>query len=137
MWKDFIRSSTDQYEFNKPLSEEKMLEAEKKLFINIPNELKSLLKESNGIYGEYGLNLIWNIKRIVEDNLSFRNSSDFKDLYMPFDCLLFFGDNGNGDQFAYSILNGVINKNDIYVWNHEDDSRIWVAPSLKHLLNGG
>ncbi len=50
---------------------------------------------------------------------------------MPFDCLLFFADGGNGDLFGYSILNGIVQRDDIYVWNHENDSRTWVAPSLK------
>ncbi|WP_162255066.1 hypothetical protein [Paenibacillus sp. Soil522] len=35
----------------------------------------------------------------------------------------FFADAANGDQFAFPILNGKIVKKDIYVWNHEDDSR--------------
>ena len=53
-------------------------------------------------------------------------------------CLLsiycFFGDAGNGDQFAYPIQNGKIQRNDIFVWNHEDDSRTWVAPDLKYYI---
>lgn len=56
---------------------------------------------------------------------------------MPFDCLLFFADAGNGEQFAYSIQDGLIRKDDIYVWNHEDDSRTWVAPSLKKFIQWG
>jgi hypothetical protein len=82
----------------------------------------------------YGLGLIWPVERIVEDNLSFRSNAEFKELYMPFDHLLFFADAGNGDQFAYSINAGVIRKSDIYAWKHEDDSRVWVAPSLKKYL---
>jgi hypothetical protein len=49
---------------------------------------------------------------------------------MPFDHLLFFADAGDGDQFAFGILNGEIRNPDIFVWNHENDSRTWVAPSL-------
>jgi len=51
---------------------------------------------------------------------------------MPFNHLLFFGDAGNGDQFAFSIhADGKIYRPDVFVWNHEDDSRTWIAPSLK------
>jgi hypothetical protein len=51
---------------------------------------------------------------------------------MPFDHLLFFGDAGNGDQFAFSIqADGAIHRPDVFAWNHEDDSRVWVAPTLK------
>lgn len=52
---------------------------------------------------------------------------------MPFDPLLFFGDAGNGDQFAFRLVSGLRDK-DIYVWNHENDSRTWVGPSLSRYL---
>ncbi len=73
----------------------------------------------------------------MKDNLFYRNFEDYRDIYMPFDNLLFFSDAGNGDLFCYAILkNGTIEKTDIYVWNHEDDSRTWVAASLKHFIEG-
>ena len=50
---------------------------------------------------------------------------------MPFDCMLFIGDAGDGDNFGYSIQQKRIRKTDIFSWNHEDDSRIWVAPNLE------
>jgi len=49
---------------------------------------------------------------------------------------LFFADAGNGDQFAYKIEDGQVKSPDIYVWNHEDDSRIRIAPSLRAYLEG-
>jgi hypothetical protein len=98
--------------------------------VEFPAQLASLLKESNGVQGEYGLGLLWSVERIEEDNLKFRTFPDFRKLYMPFNALLFFGDAGNGDQFAYTILEGEVRRGDIFVWDHEDDSRIWVAPSL-------
>lgn len=83
------------------------------------------------------LSLIWSTTQMVKDNLFFRNFEDYKDIYMPFDHLFFFSDAGNGDLFAYAILkNGTIEKTDIYVWNHEDDSRTWVASSLEQFIEG-
>jgi hypothetical protein len=32
------------------------------------------------------------------------------------------------------IRNGSINRLDVFVWTHEDDSRNWVAPSLAKYL---
>ena len=81
----------------------------------MPDELKALLSESNGVHGEYELGLIWPIERIVKDNLEFRQTPVFRDLYMPFDPLLFFADAGNGDQFAFAILDGEIRRSDIFV----------------------
>ena len=77
---------------------------------------------------------MWSTERIQQDNIEFRTTEDFKDLYMPFDSLLFFADAGNGDQFAFTVLNGEIRRNDIFVWNHENDSRTWAASNLKQYL---
>ena len=55
------------------------------------------------------------------------------DSFMPFDSLLFFGDAGNGDMFAFPIVVGP-RVNGAFVWNDEDDSRTWVAPDLAKYL---
>lgn len=46
---------------------------------------------------------------------------------MSFDSLLFFGDNGGGDQFGFARTGTGM---DIFVWDHENDSRMWVASGL-------
>ncbi|WP_435892738.1 SMI1/KNR4 family protein [Oceaniferula spumae] len=114
-----------------PASGEDIDQLERDLGIRCPDTLRSLLSETNGILGEYELGLLWDIERIKDDNTAFRQSEDFKDLYMPFDNLVFFGDAGNGDQFAFPILRDGNCRDDVFVWNHEDDSRSWVAPSLE------
>ncbi|MBE9915194.1 SMI1/KNR4 family protein [Paenibacillus donghaensis] len=134
MWKNFIGSISEDYVFNEPSAAKKIEEIKNKFNIELPDELQSLLEETDGVKDEYGCYLIWSISRIIEENSRLRSYEEYKDLYMPFDCLLFVADAGNGDLFAYSILNGSIQKNDIYVWNHEDDSRTWVAPSLKKFI---
>ncbi|MEC1263015.1 SMI1/KNR4 family protein [Bacillus swezeyi] len=134
MWRHLIRRLSEEYTFNKPSQTARLEEIKRKLNIQLPNELESLLKETDGINDEFDCPLIWSADRIIEENEELRNGEVFKDIYMPFDCLLFIADAGNGDLFAYSILNGSIQKDDIYVWNHEDDSRTWVAPSLKQFI---
>lgn len=96
----------------------------------------SLLLETNGVTCNRGLNIIWPIERIVSDNLTFRTNKDFSDLYMSFDQLLFFSDSGCGDQFAFTITGGAIHRDDVFVWNHETDSRQWVATCLWQFLIG-
>lgn len=80
--------------------------------------------------GEYGLGLVWDVERITKDNTWFRRDADYTELYMPFDPLVFFTDAGNGDQFAVSMHGN----QEVYVWNHEDDSRTWVAPTVLQFL---
>ncbi len=130
MWIELVKTHCSDSEFRSPANEIRMQEADIQLGLSLHRDLKDLLGETNGVIGEYGLDLVWGIDRIVSDNLTFRDNEDFRTLYMPFDHLLFFGDTGNGDMFAYSICGGVIRRPDVYVWNHEDDSRSWVAPSL-------
>lgn len=134
MWLELISQLSQDLQFHLPAPLNEIASVESELEVSLPKELKNLLQESNGVEGSYGLGLIWSTERIKRDNLSFRHSSDFKDLYMPFDHLLFFADAGNGDQFAFAVLNNKIRNPDVFVWNHENDSREWVAPSLEKYL---
>ncbi len=134
MWKEFVSNLTNDSKYLLPVKEDEIHKAEQILNVKFSEELKSLLLETNGIKSEFQVDLIWSLDRILNDNIQFRNYRDFKELYMPFDCLLFFADAGNGDQFAYTIIDGKIRRNDVFVWNHENDSRIWVASSLKQYI---
>ncbi len=124
--------------FSGPTSIEAITTVEQKLCISFPDELNLLLLATNGVCesmktdkweGEIGY-LLWPLERIEKENLFFRSHEDYLDIYMPFDNLLFIADAGNGDNFGYSILNGKIRRTSIYAWNHENDSRVCVAPSL-------
>ncbi len=135
MWKELIQNRSDECKFYLPSAPDDVAAVERSLNVQLPDELKDLLSESNGIHGRHSLGLVWPIEQIIKDNLEFRQMPDFKELYMPFDSLLFFGDSGGGDQFAFAILDGVIRRSDIFVWNHENDSRTWAAPSLQTYLD--
>lgn len=134
MWREFLLSVSSDCTFASPAQATPIALAQQRLQIEFPRELTELLSESDGVQGEYSLGLVWPVERIVIDNLAFRSNASFRELYMPFDCLLFFGDAGNGDQFAFPICAGVIRGNDVFAWNHEDDSRRWIAPSLRTYL---
>lgn len=117
-------------EFGPPATEQELEACEAALGHPLPDELADLLREANGIEGEYGLGLVWSSQRIGTDNAGFRANADFAELYMPFDSLVFFSDAGNGDQFAVAMRGN----REVYVWNHEDDSRTWVAPNVLRFL---
>jgi hypothetical protein len=131
MWLETLQKMSSDLTFKAPATNAEIDQISVELGVQPPDELRSLLAESNGVDGEYGLGLLWDVARIIDDNQRFRSIPDFAELYMPFDCLLFFGDAGNGDQFAFAILSGSVRRADVFVWNHEDDSRSWVAPSLQ------
>ncbi|WP_242251931.1 SMI1/KNR4 family protein [Bacillus cereus group sp. BfR-BA-01379] len=133
MWKNSIHSISPNLSLKKTAMTDELTDIQNCLHVELPNELYQLLQETNGVEGEYG-DFIWSTSKIKTENMNMRNIVDFKDLYMPFDCLLFIADGGNGDLFGYSILNGIVQRDDIYVWNHENDSRTWVAPSLETFM---
>jgi hypothetical protein len=134
MWKELVARLEDDHTFRAPASAAEIGAVVRSAGCPLPSELTDLLHESNGIAGRYGVGLIWPTDSIIEQNSMMRSTVDFRNLYMPFDCLLFFGDAGNGDLFAYSVLNGEVRRSDIFAWNHEDDSRAWVAPNLQKYL---
>jgi hypothetical protein len=129
MWTEEIGTWGEAH-LTEPATVEALRAVETNLGHPLPTELRDLLAETNGISGEYGLGLLWSAERIAADNARFRSSTAFADLYMPFDALVFFADAGNGDQFFMSLRGN----NEVYVWNHEDDSRTWVAATVLDYL---
>ncbi len=134
MWRKRLLELCPRAELGPACAPAALKKTEKALGVAFPKELRTLLSEADGVVTEDGLDLIWPAERIREDNLAFRSNRDFKKLYMSFDSLLFFADAGNGDQFAFAICDGVIARSDIFVWDHETDSRTWVAPSLERYV---
>ncbi|GAA2397126.1 SMI1/KNR4 family protein [Streptomyces coeruleofuscus] len=98
---------------------------------SLPGDLRAFLLESDGLTDEYGTDVIWSAERILDDNLSFRHDQQYESLYMEFDSLMFFGDNGGGDQFAFVRRP---ERHEVFVWDHETDSRNLVAPSLERYV---
>lgn len=136
IWKDYIGAISKDYSYSSPASTPEIFQITDALNIELPRKLLELYSETNGVFDMFDCPLIWSTSQIVKENTFFRNFIDYKDIYMPFDHLLFFSDNGCGDLFGYRILNGCIETEDIYVWNHEDDSRTWVASSLEVFIKG-
>ena len=131
MWRELIAELTPHAEFTEPASEDAIARTVRALGGGLPEPLVSLLRETDGVRGQYGLGLVWPVRRILDDNTLFRSNLDFRGLCMPFDPLLFFADAGNGDQFAFVW---VPRRDEVFVWDHETDSRRWVAPSLEVYL---
>ena len=93
------------------------------------------MKEADGVKADHGADVIWPISKIESENLAFRSNPDFRELYMPFDHLLFFADDGGGDQFAFAIhADGQVHKSDVFRWEHESDGRVWFATGLSDYL---
>ena len=136
----FKKNETEwKFVFDVGASEQSLNTLKRELgLLELPAQMQEFYTQYNGIkqnHNVYGQDrFLWPVNMIIEENVKFRNNDDFKNLYMSFNQLLFFADAGNGDQFAFCTINGRFDRNDIFVWNHENDSRNWVAPDLKSFI---
>ncbi|MFD5424441.1 SMI1/KNR4 family protein [Streptomyces sp. NPDC127084] len=132
MWKETALEIFPGSDFREPVRASEITAAERRLQRVLPTDLKQLLLESDGVLGHTSVGTVWSLDEIVEQNLTFWSDPTFAQLYMPFDALLFFGDNGGGDQFAFVQKPA---RPDVFVWEHECDSRRWVARDLRDYLS--
>jgi hypothetical protein len=57
-----------------------------------------------------------------------------KQANMPLDALVSFGRLGNGDLFGHPVPGGQV-REDVFVWDHEDDSRTWYGRDMADALS--
>ncbi|MFB7246647.1 SMI1/KNR4 family protein [Streptomyces populi] len=131
MWRQVALEAFPDAGIREPIGASALAEAELRLGRSLPTELKQLLLESNGVIGRTHVDTVWTVDQIVEQNLFFWSDESLARLYMSFDAFLFFGDNGGGDQFAFVQKP---ERADVFVWEHESDSRRWVANDLRDYL---
>ena len=101
----------------------------------LPAALGELLQACAGDEDEFGERLAWTREDICARNLEMRSTEALRSLYMPFDHLLFFSAAGDGDLFALAVdADGQVRRPDVFVWEHETDSRRWFAGGAGHYL---
>jgi cell wall assembly regulator SMI1 len=94
MWREFIQKLSPDCTFFPPATPEQIAAAEAALGMALPEKLKGLLAETNGMWGGTGETYIWPLERIEKDNHRYWTDPALAELYMPFNALLFFGDDG-------------------------------------------
>ena len=124
---------SDKPRFQPPAMNDEIRQAEAALAVKLPGSLIELLLETNGVQTDYG-EFIWSARQIADQNLDYRTNPDFAQLYMPFGCLLFFAEEGNGDLFAFRVLQGEAQSDAVFRWDHESDSRTLVAGRLESFV---
>lgn len=100
----------------------------------IPDELKQLYSETDGVSAHYGAPLVMPLQKAVQENEKLRSSPDLRGLYMPFNYMLVFGAGGNGDRFFFPIHADGSLARKIFIWDHESDSRSYFANTMKDLF---
>lgn len=135
-WQSYIKSRCADAVFERPAAPQELQRCEDVLGVKLPSDLRELMAQSNGVRGPHRTELVWSVEEIITQNRTFRNDPDYRELYMSFDSLLFFANAVNGDMFGFPIQAGAIRRPDVFVWDHETDSRTWVALDLARYLNG-
>lgn len=115
-----------------PGSAEDVHDAETVLGCALPGSLRALLRETDGL----GDDVVLSAEDIVRTNREMRTTHGFQELYMPFEALAFFGRDAGGSLFAFRILAGAADDGDVFVWDHETDSRIATAADLERYVRG-
>lgn len=133
-WRRQVAEYGAQLPLAEPADPSTLEEAERTLGLALPIELRQLLAQCNGVSDRYGAAVVWSAAELAPRNAEFRENPAFRELYMPFDTLFFFGEAGNGDQFFYRILAGDVREFAVYLWDHETDSRQWHASRLEAFL---
>lgn len=134
-WKSLCSGLASDCAFRRPATEQQIVAVRTDLGIEVPASLDELLRETDGLVADYGSGVVWSASDIAARNRELRSGEGFRRLYMSFESLLFFGDDGGGDRYAFVIqADGQIHKRDIFRWDHESDSRSWFAGRLEQYL---
>ena len=117
--------------FQPAVAEDDITEAEMRLNILFPNELKNLLCEINGDNF-----LLWSLDQMIKENLELRsmNPKIVEPERFDFSNFLFFATNGCGDYYGYKVENGKILSTSIFVFDHEEYVARFVAANVLQLI---
>jgi hypothetical protein len=117
-------------------AEAAVADAERVLGSRLSESLRDLYAHTDGLTDEWGYAYVLPISELGRQNQHFRTA--FGDLYMSFDDLILFGQLGNGDMLFQPRVPQ--DNENVFVWDHEDDSRTWfandVADALRRLAAG-
>jgi hypothetical protein len=138
-WKELVQQLAPDAKFGPPATADAIKKVEQQMGVDLPEPLREFLREADGFFADHGCQIIWSCADIQKQNTVFRSMPEFRELYMPFNHLLFFGEDGGGDLFAFAIhADGKIHKTSVYRWEHETDARplvaYWLEQYLEHRL---
>ncbi|BBN95561.1 hypothetical protein DEIGR_100978 [Deinococcus grandis] len=98
--------------------------------LQLPQEYEDFLRCSDGL--DVYSSIVFPSKDAVVRNTR-PITENWDELYMPVTGLFFFGEDASGDLFFFRRLKSCVDQS-VYVWRHEDDSRIQIAFSLAGFL---
>ena len=130
-----VSESGAEYAYLEPsCPEDEITQAENAVGYPFPEELKALLRETNGDHW-----LLWSAKEMVECAEQMKGFLDVCDTYEDYlekvGRHIFFAGNGCGDYYCYRILpTGMADGSGVYIWGHETFESHVVAKDLPDLI---
>ena len=117
-----------------PCPEEEIAQAEAAVGYPFPEELKALLRETDGDHW-----LLWSAREIMENAKllpGFLDGCDtFEEYLEKVARHIFFAGNGCGDYYCYRVLpDGQVDSSQIYIWEHETFEHHVVARDIPDLI---
>ncbi len=122
MYRELIGKLIDGHNWAKlqePCSEEQIKKAEKHVGFTFPEELKALLRETNGDHWFLlsAEEIVAQVRRNREILAEYLESDEFEEKVNRF---IYFASNGCGDYYCYRVLpNDQADTSAIYIWEHE------------------
>lgn len=122
MYRELIQKLTDGHRWAKlqaPCPENELAEAEQSVGFTFPEELKALLRETNGDHWFLlsAKEIINHVKTNREIFPEYLEPDEFEEKVNRY---VFFATNGCGDYYCYRVLpNGETDTSAIYIWEHE------------------
>lgn len=122
MYRELIGKLTDGHDWaklQKPCSDREITEVEESVGFPIPEELKALLRETNGdrwllLSAEQIISTVRSNREIFPEYLEPDEFEEKVNRFVPF------ATNGCGDYYGYHVLkNGDTDTSAIYIWEHE------------------
>lgn len=77
VWVELVSRLFGDAVFAPPVGQERIGVAAARLGGTFPGDLTALLSETDGVRGEFLVDVVWEVDRIVEVNLDFRSRTDF------------------------------------------------------------
>jgi len=127
MWSELIAEHGLRH--GEPAREADIAAAERELGFAWPHGLRALLLEADGVLDDHGFALVRPVADIVHATRQMWRL-DSERLYMAFSPHLYFGQEADGDEYFFRTL-GEHATDDIFVWRHEDDSRVQYGHDLR------
>ena len=132
-WREMVRRLVPGARFARGAGRRALDSAESTLSAIIPGDLRGLLSASNGVTAGDDVRLVWPVAEVVDVNQIYRDLGAQK-IHAPFDGLLCFGEDGNGDVYAYLLEPSAPDAPAIVQWDHETDERRPFARDLEDYL---